>query len=124
MNVPIDEAALPALLDNFYSRVRADAELGPLCNQTPNGWPAQLASLADLWSALMLTSGGHAATPLGKCPRRGAAITLPIFERWLSLWRETAGELLPPDGATAMRVKAARLAIRLQRALGLCLAEA
>ena len=51
------EAALPALLDRFYARVRADAALGPVFNDAVEDWDRHLATLADFWSSVMLTTG-------------------------------------------------------------------
>lgn len=124
MGTRIDEAALPVVLDNFYARVRSDALLGPVCSATPDDWPAELKPLAGLWSGLMLTSGLHGNIPLRDHELGSPRLTRPMFERWLSLWRRTAGELLPLDSATAMQVKAARLSIGLQRVLGLRVSEA
>lgn len=124
MDAPIEATPLPALLDSFYSRVRTDAELGPLCALTPETWPVELKTLAELWPELMSADSGRLGIPGHESHKRRSPITVPMFERWLSLWRQTAGELLPPDGATAMQVKAARLSMNLQRALGLCRAEA
>jgi hemoglobin len=50
-----------------------------------------------------------------------AHMKLPIqpgfFDRWLSLWRETAGELFAPAPAAQFRAKAERIAESLKLAL-------
>ena len=125
MGMSIEQDALPALLDSFHSRVRTDALLGPVSSTARGDWAAEVKPFADLWASLMLTRDRHDSRSLRRlCESSRRAITLPVFERWLSLWRKTAGETLPPDGATAMQVKAARLSTILQRALGLRRAEA
>ena len=58
------EAALPALLDRFYARVRADAELGPVFNDAVGDWDHHMATLADFWSSVMLTSGRYKGQPV------------------------------------------------------------
>lgn len=35
----IDEVGLARLVDAFYARVRADAELGPIFNDAIEDWP-------------------------------------------------------------------------------------
>jgi hypothetical protein len=67
------EAALPALLDRFYARVRADAELGPVFNDAVEDWSRHLATLADFWSSVMLTSGRYKGNPMQAHLKHGRA---------------------------------------------------
>jgi len=115
----IDEAALPALIERFYGRVRADPVLGPVFDAAVEDWPSHLALLAEFWSSVMLASGRYKGNPMMKHIRQGHAITPPMFDRWLALWRETTDEMLPPVAAAAMQEKAARIAESLQLGLEL-----
>jgi hemoglobin len=111
------EAALPALLDRFYARVRADAELGPVFNDAVEDWDKHLATLADFWSSVMLTSGRYKGNPMQAHVRHGARISSEMFERWLAIWNKTTAEMVSPPVAAAMQAKAARIAQSLDLAI-------
>jgi hemoglobin len=115
----VDEAALPALIERFYGLVRADAELGPVFAAAVGDWPAHLARLADFWSSVMLSSGRYKGNPVREHLRHADRITAPIFDRWLTLWRQATAERLSPVAAVAMVAKAERIAEILKLALEL-----
>lgn len=115
----VDEAALPGLLDLFYSRVRADDRIGPLFNDVIDDWPSHLVRLRDFWSSVMLTSGKYKGNPMAVHLRHAPRLDPPMFERWLSLWKATTDEILPPAAALAMQAKAVRISESLQLALKL-----
>ena len=111
------EAALPALLERFYERVRADAELGPVFNDAVGDWSRHLATLADFWSSVMLGSGRYKGDPMQAHLKHGAKISSEMFGRWLALWTLTTDEMMAPDVAAAMQAKAARIAQSLDLAI-------
>jgi len=111
------EAALPALLERFYERVRADAELGPVFNDAVGDWSRHLATLADFWSSVMLTTGRYKGDPMQAHLKHGARISSEMFGRWLELWTQITDEMMSPDVAAAMQAKAARIAQSLDLAL-------
>lgn len=111
------EAALPALLDSFYARVRADPELGPVFNDAVGDWSRHLATLADFWSSVMLTTGRYKGDPMQAHLKHGARISSEMFARWLALWKETTDEMMSPDVAAAMQAKAGRIAQSLDLAI-------
>ena len=110
----IDEGSLEQLVTRFYARVRADRDLGPIFEGAIDDWPAHLEKLAAFWSSVMLRTGRYRGNPMAAHLRHGARLSRPMFERWLALWSETAGEVMPPAGAAALRAKAARIAESLQ----------
>jgi hemoglobin len=111
------EAALPALLQRFYGRVRADAELGPVFNDAVGDWDHHLGTLADFWSSVMLTSGRYKGNPMAVHLRHAARIPSEMFGRWLALWTETTNEMMSPAVAAVMQAKAARIAQSLDAAI-------
>jgi hemoglobin len=115
----IDEAALPALMDRFYGRVREDAELGPVFNSIVEDWPDHLERLVAFWSSVMLTTGRYKGNPMMKHLIHADRITPDLFRRWLAIWERTTAEMLPPEGAAAMQAKAHRISENLQHALRL-----
>ncbi|HKT85808.1 MAG TPA: group III truncated hemoglobin [Novosphingobium sp.] len=113
----IDEAGLGQLVDAFYARVRADAELGPIFNDAIHDWPQHLGKLSAFWSSVMLTSGRYKGQPVPAHVKHKSRITPALFDRWLGLWRQTTDELMVPEAAAALQAKAARIAESLQLAM-------
>jgi hemoglobin len=108
---------LQQLVDLFYAKVRQDRVLGPLFNAAVADWPEHLEKLGAFWSSVMLTSGRYKGSPMSAHLRHAGSIEPAMFDRWLELWRETAGESLPPDEAAAVVGKAERIAESLKLAL-------
>ena len=111
------EAELAALVDAFYTRARADDVIGPVFNAAVDDWPEHLEKLASFWSSVMLTSGRYKGNPMAAHIKHAQALRPEMFERWLALWSETAGEILSPEAASLIRVKAERIAESLKLAL-------
>lgn len=113
----IDDAALERLIPLFYSRVRDDAELGPVFDDAVADWPQHLDKLVAFWSSVMLTSGRYKGNPMIAHLKHKARITPELFDRWLALWARTTEEVMTPAAAAALQAKAARIAESLQLAL-------
>ena len=113
----IDDPALERLIPLFYSRVRDDAELGPVFNDAIHDWPDHLEKLVAFWSSVMLTSGRYKGNPMIAHLKHKARITPALFNRWLALWAETTDALMPPEAAAALQAKAERIAESLQLGL-------
>jgi len=111
------EEGLARLVDAFYARVRADAELGPIFNDAIADWPEHLDKLAGFWSSIMLASGRYKGQPVPAHFKHRDRITPQLFERWLALWRATTDEMMTPGAAAALQAKAARIAESLQLAM-------
>ena len=111
------EAQIAALVRTFYERVRLDPELGALFESAVHDWPAHLGTLTDFWSSVMLTSGRYKGSPMAAHLRHAGAIEPAMFDRWLTLWGDTARETLAPADAAAVVAKAERIAESLKLAL-------
>jgi len=111
----ITEPAIMALVNRFYAKARRDPLIGPVFNDAVEDWDEHLEKLCAFWSSVMLTTGRYKGNPMA------AHMKLPIephfFERWLALWRETAGEVFAPAPAAAFRDKASRIAESLKLGL-------
>jgi hemoglobin len=112
----ITDDAIRRLVDDFYAKVRADPELGPVFARDPGDWTAHLATMRDFWSSVMLTSGHYKGNPVA-AHRRVEGIELPMFKRWLALFDQTCGELFEAPIADAFRAKATRIAESLKLAM-------
>lgn len=113
----LDDDGLTQLVDAFYARVRADAELGPIFNGAIHDWPEHLDKLAAFWSSVMLTSGRYKGQPMPAHMKHRDAITPALFDRWLALWAEVTDAMMLPGAAAALQDKAARIAESLQLAM-------
>ena len=115
MDAPITEAEISDLVDRFYSKVRQDPEIGPVFNDAVENWDAHLALLKDFWSTVLLTTGRYKGNPLL------AHFQLPIedryFARWLMLFQQTAGEVMPPAKAEIVVRRAEQIAANMKRVL-------
>jgi hemoglobin len=113
----ITAAGLRRLVELFYARARADADLGPVFEDAVADWPEHLDRLAAFWSSVMLASGRYKGNPVAAHLRHRARLSPALFGRWLALWGEAAAEAMPPAAAAALRAKAARIAGSLQTVL-------
>ena len=113
----ISEAEIQCLVHRFYAKVREDEVIGPVFNSAVADWPEHLEKLGAFWSSVMLTSGRYKGNPMAAHLRHAGSIQAHMFDRWLSLWRETAAEELGPDDAAAVAAKADRIAESLKLGL-------
>ena len=108
MDSKITEAEIGTLVDTFYAKVRVDPEIGPIFNAIVGDWPHHLATLKDFWSTVLLTTGRYKGDPMM------THLQLPLdpdhFERWLSLFAQTATEVLSPSHAASVIAKSQRIA--------------
>jgi hemoglobin len=111
----IDEAMIARLVDGFYGRVRSDPLLGPIFGARIEDWEPHLATMRDFWSGVALMTGRYKGKPMQK------HFPLPIerahFDRWLTLFEETARALCPPAAAAFFVDRAHRIAESLQLGL-------
>jgi hemoglobin len=108
MATKITEAEISVLVDTFYAKVRLDPDIGPIFNAIVGDWPHHLATLKDFWSTVLLTTGRYKGDPMM------THLQLPLdpqhFERWLSLFAETARQVLSPEHAAIAVAKSQRIA--------------
>src|SRR5438874_6175939 len=107
---------LQRLVDAFYAKVRGDDVLAPVF-AVVDDWPHHLAKLGALWSSVMRTTGRYKGSPMAAHVAHSDKIKPAMFDRWLELWRETAGEQLEPAAAEAVIARAERIAESLKLAL-------
>lgn len=108
----ITAATISAIVDDFYTRCRADSTLGPIFNAQVHDWPAHLARIRDFWSAAILRSGQYAGRPLE------AHLAIPTlrtehFSIWLRLFRQTVETHCSPTDAATFMTLAGRMANRI-----------
>jgi hemoglobin len=103
----ITEEEISNLVDRFYAKVRRDEVIGPIFNAMIDDWPFHLAKLKDFWSTVMLRTGRYKGDPMM------AHLPLPLdpehFHRWLTLFAETANEVMPPEHANSIILVSLRI---------------
>lgn len=104
----LDEDILSDLVHRFYAKLREDAVLGPIFAARITDWGPHLARMTAFWSSVALMTGRYHGAPAPAHAR------LPVgwaeFERWLTLFRETAHEVCSPAGAAHVIERAERIA--------------
>ena len=108
----LDDAILIRLVHGFYDRIRTDPLLGPIFAARVDDWEPHLEKMVDFWSSVALMTGRYHGAPMPK------HLPLPIeaehFARWLDLFRQTAYEVCPPEGAALVIDRATRIAASIQ----------
>jgi len=111
----LDEEALRDLVHAFYGKVRVDPMLGPIFAARITNWEPHLERMVAFWSSVALMSGRYHGRPVP------AHTPLPVeaahFDRWLTLFRETAHEVCSQAGACHVIERAERIARSLQMAV-------
>ena len=95
----VDEAYISTLVDEFYTRVRADEMLGPIFARAITGdWEPHLNTMKDFWSSMVLSTGRYDGRPL---PKHMAlpGLTPNHFTRWLELFYKTLQDTAPSQQA-------------------------
>ncbi len=105
------------VLSRFYAQVRRDPDLGPVPDDVLEDWAEHLQRLEDFWSSLMLASGRYKGNPVAMHVIHAHRIQPHMFSRWLGLWQVTTNDMVPPDVAREMQIKATRIADRLNRTI-------
>ena len=110
----INDDSIAALVDRFYTEVRADSVLGPVfAKAIGNDWEPHLEKMKAFWSSLMLASGRYKGNPMLSHLLLMPRIGTEHFDRWLMLWKKITAELFPPAAAAAFLGKAESMAERL-----------
>mgnify|MGYP003469342746 CR=1 FL=1 len=113
----LTEDEIKTLVHRFYGRVRQDDILEPIFASHIHDWTTHLATMEDFWSSIANTSGRYKGHPM-LAHMRLPGIAPAHFERWLSLFEETAAEVLPETAAQHVVSRAARIAESFKLGLG------
>ena len=115
----LSEEHIAELVDRFYARVRGDELLGPIFEAAiGDEWIPHLTKMRAFWSTVMLASRTYKGNPMIahlNLPR----LTREHFDRWLEIWRQTAGELYAEPVAGQFIQKAEMIAERLLETISL-----
>ena len=114
----INEAYIDVLVETFYARIRADAELGPIFNdRIKDNWPAHLLTLKQFWASVCLSAGVYSGNPM-QAHMELKNVEPTHFYRWLAIFRSTLEDTAPSPGAVDyFFVRASRIASALSNAM-------
>lgn len=103
------EAAIKALVADFYGKARQDALLGPVFDAAVADWDGHSQTVADFWSHALLKTQRYKGFPF---PVHTQLPTLKPehFPRWLALFEESATRILPGDYAGQAVARARHMA--------------
>jgi hemoglobin len=107
------EDEIHALVHGFYTKVRADGELGPIFNGAIADWDPHLEKMCAFWSSVMRMSGRYHGNPMAAHLRLNG-VEPAHFGRWLSLFSATAHELFAHELACAFEERAKNIAHSLE----------
>ncbi len=109
----IDTFQISELVDQFYTKIRADERLGLLFAEgMEKDWPEHLDRMKAFWRSVLLTTGEYKGKPVPvhmKLPE----IRTEDFQSWLALFEETANDLLDPGAVPIVLETAERIATSL-----------
>ena len=93
----LTEQTISELVRRFYERAAADESLQAIFNAAIQNWDAYHRVVENFWSRTLLETDRYRGSPYPLHAR------LPLqpehFERWLTVFRETALETLPLEAA-------------------------
>ncbi|MCI4679739.1 group III truncated hemoglobin [Rhodoblastus acidophilus] len=114
----LTEEMMARLVREFYTRARADPDLGPIFEEKLAGhWEEHFSKLTDFWSQIGLRTGRYNGRPL---PAHAALGLEPHhFKAWLDLFAATARDVLAPEAARFFVARANRIAESFQIGLNI-----
>lgn len=108
--IGIDDALISQLVERFYDAIRKDELLGPIFAAHVADWTPHLGRMKDFWASVTMESGRFRGNPMVKHIAVGG-LEQAHFDRWLVLWRETVGTVVPEAAAAELfRTSADRIA--------------
>ena len=97
----IDAEFVSQMVDGFYTKVRNDAELGPIFDAViQDQWEPHLVKMKQFWRAIALKTGEYEGRPM-PAHLKLKNVTKTHFARWLQLFDENLDEVAPTPEAKA-----------------------
>ena len=114
----IDADYISHLVDVFYARVRADAQLGPIFDkEIGDRWDEHLPRMKRFWASVALNAGTYSGKPV-PAHQRLLTVEPHHFVTWLQLFRRTLEDTAPsPEAVAYFMERAERIAESLQLAM-------
>lgn len=107
----LDEPTLERLVRGFYEAARHDPLIGPLFDSVED-WEAHIARITTFWTSVALMSGRYHGNPMA--PHLKLPLEPPHFQRWLTLFEQTARQTCSSAAVILLLEKARRIAQSMQ----------
>jgi len=106
------------LVDEFYDRIHAHGELGPIFTQALGGnWDTHLTHMKSFWRSVALGTGEYSGRPVPK-HKALPGIEPHHFELWLNLFEQTLNDIAPTSAVPPFFMeRATRIGLSLQLAI-------
>ena len=105
------------LINAFYDKVKTDPVIGHFFTQVAQvNWEKHLPIIYDFWENILFYTGGYSSNPMmvHQALHRRSPLESAHFERWLTLFRETADELFEGEKTNLIKERALSIATVLQ----------
>lgn len=97
------------LVDSFYSAIAEDELLAPIFKgKIGDNWQPHLEKMYTFWQTVLLQEHTYFGSPF--LPHAGLPVDKVHFDRWLSLFYNTADSLFSGEKATEAKWRADRMA--------------
>jgi hemoglobin len=104
-----DIHAIRIFVDDFYSRVRKEALLGPIFERViKDNWTLHLEKMYAFWNAVLFGEAGFRGNPVAK--HAPLALDERHYDRWLELFNETIDQHFEGCVATDAKNRAVLMA--------------
>lgn len=108
-----NRADLRLLVDRFYTKIRADEEIGFFFNETITDWEEHLEKLTDFWEMNLFGTRKFNGNPIvahnAVDKKFNQQITSNIFGIWLNLWFATLDELFEGENVEILKRRAQKM---------------
>lgn len=101
---------ISTLVDDFYSKIRHDEQLGPIFGGQLDGrWEPHLEKMKTFWRSVLLKTGEYKGQPV-PVHNQIDGLKTEDFLQWLELFTQTANTTFTPDAAPLVIEAAKRIA--------------
>ena len=110
------------LVGHFYTRIREDAELGPIFNDVSTiDWVDHIPTMCEFWETVLFHRTGYKGDPASSHVQldrlmfssHGMGLRTKDFERWVAMFHETIDTLYSGPRAELAKRSASRMARQL-----------
>jgi hemoglobin len=102
------------LVNTFYTKIRANDELGPIFNTAIKDWDSHLIHLTDFWESQLFRKNVFSGNPLKKHvevdENNNNQLTNDLFGLWLQFWLGTIDKLFEGELADLAKDRARNIA--------------
>ncbi|MES2575640.1 MAG: group III truncated hemoglobin [Bacteroidota bacterium] len=104
---------LSLLVNTFYTKIRADAEIGFYFNEMIKNWDEHLEKLTDFWETNLFAVKKYKGNPLEAHNKVDeyfeGKITSNEFGIWLNYWFQTLDELFEGENVDILKRRARKM---------------